>query len=239
MSSVGQSFSLGSETFRVNVTGTHNVFEAAAGKSWLKKLVFISSSDVYGPVEQKALPLRPDHRVNPVSPYAQSKVAAEYLARMYCDQYRVPLVIVRPFNHTGPRQNENFVIPAFCRKIIAAEQGRGKKVVKVGNLNVWRDISDVRDIVRGYRLIAEKGTSGETYHLCSGKAYKIGDLLNKLISFSDIGIKAQKDTGLFRNTDIPVLRGSFYKTTKQIGWKPEISIVTTLTDTLEFWRTVS
>ncbi len=235
-SSVGRSFSKGDLTFRVNVFGTYNILEAVRGRKWLKKMVLVSSSDVYGPVGTKDLPLRPNHVLNPVSPYAQSKAAAEYLAQTYADQYDVPVVTVRSFNHSGPRQNPDFVIPAFCRKIVDVEGSVGKKTVATGNLSARRDISDVRDIVRGYRLLAEKGTAGKVYHLCCGRAYRIGDLLNRLIGLSDIRIKVTRDPALYRKTDIPSLQGSFYSTRKDVGWKPNIDIVTTLSDTLRYWR---
>jgi len=236
VSSVGQSFDMGVKTFTINVIGTQNVYEAIRGKNWLKKVVFVSSSDVYGPIKPENLPLKPNNLFNPISPYAQSKAAAEYLSRMYREQYDIPLVIVRAFNHTGPRQSPDFVIPSFCRKIVAAEKTRGKKTVAVGNLKVKRDICDVRDIVRGYRLLAEKGVPGEDYHLCSGRAYGIGELLNRLLSWSDPGIKVRQDKRLYRPADIPVLRGSYYKTRIITGWKPKIKIDRTLKDTMEFWR---
>jgi len=236
LSSVGQSFSQGESTFRVNVIGSYNVFQAARDSRRLTKLVFVSSADVYGPVRPAELPLKPDRLLNPVSPYAQSKAAAEYLARLYFDQYDLPLVIARSFNHSGPRQNPNFVIPALCQKIVEAELSDGRKTVTVGNLSARRDISDVRDIVRGYRLLAEKGTCGKTYHLCTGKAYRIGDLLNKLIALSDTPIKVARDKALFRKTDIPILRGSFLATRRDVGWKPDIAIAATLKDTLAYWR---
>ncbi len=234
-SSVGRSFAQGGLTFRVNVFGTYHILEAVRGRKWLKKMVLVSSSDVYGPVGKKDLPLKPNHPLNPVSPYAQAKVAAEYLARTYADQYDVPVVTARSFNHSGPRQNPDFVIPAFCRKIVEAERF-GKKTIATGNLSARRDISDVRDIVRGYRMLAEKGAAGKVYHLCRGRAYRIGDLLKRLIGLSDIHIEVTRDPALYRKTDIPALQGSFHATRKEIGWKPTIDIGKTLSDTLRYWR---
>jgi GDP-4-dehydro-6-deoxy-D-mannose reductase len=236
VSSVGQSFSIGELTFRVNVIGSYNIFEALRGKDRLKKILYTSSSDVYGPIKPKDMPLKPNRPFNPVSPYAQSKAAAEYLARIYIEQYEMPMVIARSFNHTGPRQNPDFAVPAFCRKIAAVEQSRSKEAITVGNLSARRDISDVRDIVRGYRLLAEKGSAGQVYHLCSGKAYRIGDLLKKLTGFTDTPIRKSRDPELYRKVEIPVLQGSYYKTRRDIGWKPEISIDRTLKDTLDYWR---
>jgi GDP-4-dehydro-6-deoxy-D-mannose reductase len=236
VSSVGQSFSMGDRTFRVNVYGTHNILEAIRRWRNLRRILIVSSSDVYGPVGKDDLPLRPTRLLNPVSPYAQSKAAAEYLARTYIDQYQLPVIVVRAFNHSGPRQNSNFVIPAFCRKIVEAERSRRKYTIGVGNLSARRDISDVRDIVRGYRLVAEKGAVGNTYHLCSGKAYRIGELLNRLIALSDTPIKVTRDSGLIRKTDIPALRGSYHSTRRDTGWRPQMTIATTLADTMQYWR---
>lgn len=236
VSSVGQSFKMGEMTFRVNVFGTHNILEAVRGKKWLKKIILISSSDVYGPVKPKDIPLKPSQLFNPVSPYALSKAAGEYLARVYIDQYEAPIIIVRPFNHTGPKQSTDFVIPAFCNKIVTAEHSKNKRVISVGNLSARRDLSDVRDIVRGYRMVAEKGKLGKTYHLCSGRGYRIGDLLNKLIGLSDIGIKSKVDKKLLRKVDVPILRGSYHETNEDVGWKPKIKIEQTLSDTLDFQR---
>lgn len=234
--SVGKSFSMGEETIRVNTLGSYHLFDALRDKSWLKKLVYVSSSDVYGPVKSKDLPLRPDTPIHPVSPYAQSKAAAELIARAYIARHGLPIVIVRSFNHTGPRQGPDFVIPAFSQKIVAAERSRGKATIKVGNLTARRDLSDVRDIVRGYRLLAERGQVGGLYHLCSGKAHSISRLLNMLLALSDKTINVQQDKSLYRTIDIPVLRGSFDITQQEIGWKPEIGLKTTLADTLNFWR---
>ncbi len=236
MASVGKSFIEAEKTFKVNVIGTTNIFEAIKNKSWLKRLIFISSSDVYGLVKPNDLPLKPTQIPNPINPYAQSKVAGEYLSTIYFGQFGAPIIIVRAFNHTGPGQTPDFAIPAFSRKIAKAEISRKNGIITVGNLSARRDLSDVRDIVRGYRMIAEKGRSGEIYQLCSGRDYQIGVLLKKLIELSDKPIRIKKDKKLFRKIDLPVLRGSYHKVKKEIGWKPEIPLKMTLKDTLEYWR---
>ena len=212
------------------------MLDAVVGHSWLKMFLLASSSDVYGFLRPRDLPVKPDRLPNPVSPYARSKVAAEYLVRTYCEQYQVPAVIVRAFNHTGPRQSADFVIPAFCKKIVRAERSRGRKTVSVGNLEARRDISDVRDIVRGYRLLAEKGRPGRIYHLCSGRARRIGDLLERLLIESRMPIKVVKDKRIFRPTDLPILQGSNFSSRRDTGWRPEIPIEETLADCLSFWR---
>lgn len=235
-SSVARSFENGELAFKVNTIGTYNIYSAVTKLNDLKGLVFPSSSDVYGPVRPEDLPLQPDRLLNPLSPYAQSKAAAEYLSRIFIDQYKLPIMVVRAFNHTGPRQDENFAIPAFCKKIVEAEKSGGEKTVKVGNLKAARDISDVRDIVRGYRMLAEQGNPERTYQLCSGRSYRMGDLLNRLISFSDTKIKVETDQSLYRKVDIPELRGNYHWTSKDVGWKPHFRIEETLRDTLNWWR---
>ncbi|MFH1699478.1 MAG: GDP-mannose 4,6-dehydratase [Candidatus Zixiibacteriota bacterium] len=236
MSSVGKSFTQAERTFKVNVDGTINIFDAAKNKSWLKKLIFVSSSDVYGLVKPSDLPLKSSQIPNPMNPYSQSKVVGEYLSKIYFGQFGTPIVIVRAFNHTGPRQRLDFAIPSFSRKIAKAETSPKNGIITVGNLLARRDLSDVRDIVRGYRMLAEKGRSGEIYQLCSGRDYRIGDLLKKLVEMSDKPIRIKKDMKLFRKSDLPVLRGSYNKVKKEIGWKPEIPLKATMADTLEYWR---
>ncbi len=216
--------------------GTINILEVVRNAGWLKKLVFVSSADVYGPVRPKDLPLKPSQAIYPISPYAASKAAAEHIARIFIDQYQMPIVITRPFNHSGPRQSEGFVISSFCRKIASAEKPRGRKTIKVGNLTAKRDFSDVRDIVRGYRLLAEKGRVGGIYHLCSGRAYTIKEVLRKLKAMSTVAIEEHRDERLYRKSDIPVLCGSYKGTTRDVGWRPRIKIDTTLADSLAYWR---
>lgn len=236
MASVGNSFKEAEKTFKVNVVGTTNIFDALKNKSWLKKLIFVSSSDVYGLVKTNDLPLKTTQIPNPLNPYSQSKMTGEYVSKIYCSQFGTPIIIVRAFNHTGPRQTPDFAIPAFSSKIAKAEKSTRNGVITVGNLSARRDLSDVRDIVRGYRMIAEKGRAGEIYNLCSGKDYQIGDVLKKLVGLSDKPIRIKKDKKLFRKIDLPVLRGSYYKAKKEISWKPEIPLKVTLKDTLKYWR---
>lgn len=212
------------------------MLDAIVGQSWLKRFLQVSSSDVYGLLKPRDLPVKPDRLPDPVSPYARSKVAAEYLVRTYYEQYHVPAVIVRAFNHTGPRQSADFVIPAFCKKIVRAERSRGQRRISVGNLEARRDISDVRDIVRGYRFLAEKGRSGQVYHLCSGRTHRIADLLKRLLAQSAVPIKVVKDKKIFRPTDLPILQGSNFSSRRDTGWRPEMPIEKTLADCLQFWR---
>ncbi len=224
------------EVFRVNINGTQNILNAARNMKSIKKIIIVSSSDVYGIVKPKDMPLKPGRLLNPVSPYSQTKVAVEYLAQSYIEYYDLPAIIVRSFNHSGPRQSTDFVIPSLCQKISKAENQNGKSPVTIGNMEARRDFSDVRDIVRGYRMIAERGKIGRIYQLCSGRDKKVSEILGILISFAKAPIKVKRDKKLMRKSDIPILRGSYYNTKKDVGWKPSIPIEKTLYDTLEYWR---
>jgi len=235
-SSVGRSFANERLTYDINFTGTLNVLEAAVELPNLKKLIYISSSDCYGKFTPKTKILKEDDRLNPISPYAISKVAAEHLCCMYHSRFSLPILIARSFNHSGPGQNENFVIPSFCKQIALIEKGKQPPVMKVGDLSVKRDISDVRDIVHGYRLLAEKGSKSTVYQLCSGKSISIKSVLQKLIKLSQIKISVEIDKKIFRKNDIPIIRGDFSRAKKELGFSPKYTIDKTLSDSLEYWR---
>ncbi len=163
IASVGRSFEMEQITFRVNFDGTLNMLEAARQHARLKSFLFVGSADSYGiiPATQQNFSLS-GQCFNPISPYGIAKAAAEYASRYYHRAHGLPVVIARSFNHSGPRQTDNFVIPSFAKQIAMIEAGRQKPVLMVGDLSAKRDFSDVRDIVRGYRLLAEKGKPGES-----------------------------------------------------------------------------
>ncbi len=235
-SSVGQSFAYERLTYDINFNGTLNLLEASVGLQKLRKFVFISSSECYGKFSPKTKTLTEDEPLNPISPYGISKVAAEHLCKLYHSRFELPVVIARAFNHAGPGQNENFVIPSFCKQIAMIEAGRQKPVMYVGNLSAKRDLSDVRDIVRGYRLMAEKGKAGVVYQLCSGKSITIQSVLNKLVKLTKKKINVKIDKKFFRKNDIPLIRGDFSKAKKEIGYNPNYKIDKTLLNSLNYYR---
>ena len=234
--SVGRSHQEIRGTLRVNLDGTLNVLEAARQLKGLKQLLFISSAEVYGIFTPKTKTLTENQPVNPVSPYGISKAAAERLALYYRRVFELPVVIIRAFNHSGPRQTEDFVIPAFARQIALIEAGQQKPVLKVGDLSARRDFSDVRDIVRGYRLAAEKGTPGEIYQLCSGKAVTVQKVLDTLLAGAQKKVTVKPDPSRMRKADIPLLRGTNRKAATQFGFTIRYNLKETLTDTLDYWR---
>lgn len=235
-SSVGRSFAHERLTYDINFIGTLNVLDAAKDIKNLRKFVFISSSECYGAFKPKTKLLKEDDPLNPISPYGISKVAAEQICQLFHSRYKMPLSISRSFNHSGPGQNENFVIPSFCKQIVAIEKKKQKPVMKVGNLSVKRDLSDVRDIVKGYRLMAEKGKDGQVYQFCSGKAIAIKTVLDKLIKLSPEKIFVKIDKKIFRKNDIPIIRGDNSRAKKELGFSLNFTIDNTLEDSLNYWR---
>lgn len=234
IASVSESFRNETLTFEINFNGTVNLLAAALGIKRLKKILFVGSSDSYGRAGTKTL--TENQPFNPVSPYGISKAAAEYACRFYHRQHGSPVVVTRAFNHSGPRQTDSYVIPAFARQIAAIEAGKQRPAIKVGDLSARRDLSDVRDVVSGYRLAAVKGKPGEVYQLCSGRAVAISRVLDMLLAMTDRTITVKVDRKKMRKSDLPVLRGSRRKATQQLGFRIRYKLKDTLKDTLDYWR---
>lgn len=231
---VGGSWTNPLETLRVNVEGTANVLDAAR-LAGCRRVVAITSADVYGLVTDADLPLRETQALRPVSPYAASKAAAD----MYCLQaglgHDLDVVRVRAFNHLGPGQSDRFVASAIASRIAACERD-GTHTVRIGNLDARRDFTDVRDVVRAYRALMIDGEAGEAYHVCSGVDRSVRDLTDILVEHSTTEINLEPDPDLLRPADLRVLRGDNTKITDRTGWSPTIPIEQTLADLLEFWR---
>jgi GDP-4-dehydro-6-deoxy-D-mannose reductase len=236
MASVGRSFEMERMTFLVNFEGTLNVLDAARSHPGLKKFIYISSADCYGIFSPKNKTLQENQPLNPISPYGISKAASEQAVQYYYRAYGLPATVSRSFNHSGPRQSDSFAIPSFAHQIAAIEIGRQKPELQVGDLSVKRDVSDVRDIVSGYRLLAEKAKPGSIFHLCSGKAIKVQKILEMLLTLSRVKISVKVDKSRLRKADIPVLRGDNHKAVRELGYKIKYPLKTTLMDTLNYWR---
>lgn len=236
LAAVGPSFSRPTETLEVNLMGTARLYEILRGVKSTKKIVFVSSADIYGPLPPERMPIKPDYPLRPVSPYGASKAAADILSYQYFRAYGLPVVRVRAFNHTGPRQATGYVIPDFCSQIARIEHGRKRGVIKVGDLSAKRDLADVRDIVEGYRLAAKRGAVGEAYILASGKADRIRNYLELLTKMANAEITVRVDQALIRPVEVPLLVGSITKAKKELSFRPRYRIEQTLLDTLEYWR---
>ncbi len=233
-SDVGGSWQTPAATFRANAEGTLNILWAAR-ESGAERVLTIGSADIYGKVTEADLPITEDLDLRPVSPYAASKVAADYVALQAHLGYDQHVVRARPFNHLGPGQTDRFVAPALAGRV-AANELAGEKVVKVGNLSPKRDFTDVRDVVRAYRLLVERGRSGEVYNVCSGTAIAVQELAEQFIAMATIPMTLEADPDLQRPVDIPVLLGDNSRIVADTGWRPEIPLSQTLQDLLDDQR---
>lgn len=227
---VAASWAAPERALRVNVLGSHNLLEGLRNTSAGCPILMIGSATVYRPSSEA---ISENHPIGPSSPYGVSKVAQEMLAA------RAPgagVFIARPFNHAGPRQSTAYVTSSFARQIAEIEAGRVEPVLRVGNLDARRDITDVRDTVRAYRLLVDRGRPRRPYNVCSGIAYRIGDLLEILIGMSHTRITVQLDPSRLRPSDNPIIAGDHSRLSEETGWQPEIPIERTLGDLLAYWR---
>ena len=233
-SSAAKSFEQPVETFRINVTGTWNLIEAVRAHAPKARMLIVGSGEVYGPLAQGTRATE-DSPFNPVSPYALSKAAADALAELHARAPGLDVVRTRSFGHTGPGQDPRFVVPSFARQIAAIERG-AEPVVRVGNLAVARDLTDVRDIVRAYVLLLEKGRAGEAYNVCRGVTVRLTDMVRMLAERSRVPLRIEVDLARVRTADVAWLAGDPAKLERDTGWRAEIAFERTLDDVLEEWR---
>ncbi len=233
--SVGSSWEDQSATFAVNTFGTLNVLSGALACNRPPRVLLISSAEVYGRVSADELPIRENHPFAPASPYAASKAAAEMIGLQAWLGRGLDVIRVRPFNHTGPGQRADFVVPALARQVAAAAAG-GTDTIETGNLLARRDITDVRDVVRAYRMLVELGTPGDVYNVCSGEAVSIEEVVRRLMALAGVDLKIVVDPSRFRPADLPELRGDSSRLRAATGWTPEIPLDDTLAAVLDDWR---
>jgi GDP-4-dehydro-6-deoxy-D-mannose reductase len=231
---VGASWSDPVGVLRVNAEGTLNVLRACESAS-VHRVLAVASADVYGVVAEAELPLTEESPLRPTSPYAASKAAADALALQAHLGHGLGVIRVRPFNHLGPGQSEKFVAPALAARIARAERDSLDTIV-VGNLSARRDMTDVRDVVRAYRLLVARGTPGEVYNVCSGADVAIQELADQLVALAERPITLEPDPSLLRPVDLPVLRGDASKLRAATGWSPAIPVEQTLADLLDDMR---
>jgi len=225
-------------TFDTNLYGTLNLYQAVIEQKISPKILFIGSADEYGIVNENNLPIKENCPLNPVNPYSISKASADYLSFFYFKRDDLNIVRVRPFNHIGPRQAPDFVCSSFAKQIVEIEKGIRDPKIMVGNLEVKRDFTDVRDMVRAYWLALQRGKMGEVYNISSGRAIQIKELLDNLLELSSKNIEILKDPQRMRPSDNPVLLGDSAKFRGKSGWEPEIPLAKTLKDVLNYWRKV-
>ena len=229
---VGRSWDSTETTFATNVRGTHHLLQALERAGAGARVLVPSSALVYASANEA---LTEEHPLMPGSPYGLSKLAQEMLARR--TNGLLGVTIARSFNHVGPRQDPQFVASSFARRIADIEKGRWDPEISVGNLEARRDLTDVRDTVRAYTLILERGTPGRPYNVCSGRAITMGHLLDLLLARARVPVTVKVDPARYRPNDTPLLLGDPSRVHDDLGWTAEISLEQTLDDLLEYWRT--
>lgn len=234
-SSVGVSWAKPLETIMTNIVGTVNLFECIKELGLKCRVLIIGSSEQYGEVPVEMLPIKETYDTNASNPYAITKKTQEDFAKLYCENENIEIIFVRAFNHIGPGQNEKFVVSNWLHQIVAMENSTEDHILKVGNINVKRDFTDVRDIVRGYYLLMQKGNSGEVYNIGSGNSITLSELLNVMTECSALDdIKIEVDESRLRTNDVADIRCDNSKIFNDIGWKPEIAIKTSIQDAITF-----
>ncbi|MCK4463544.1 MAG: GDP-mannose 4,6-dehydratase [Candidatus Omnitrophica bacterium] len=233
---VPTSWSAPQETLTTNIIGQLNIFEAIRDAKISPLIQIAGSSEEYGLVREKDIPIKETCPLAPLSPYAVSKVGQDFLGYQYFKSYGLKVARTRAFNHTGPRRGEFFCCSNFAMQIVRTEKGLQKKEILVGNLKAVRDFTDVRDMVKGYWLSLSKGKPGEVYNICSGKGYSVKEILDILLSLAKVKIKIKEDNKRMRPSDVPKLIGDNSKFTARTGWKPKISFRKTMEDLLNWWR---
>ena len=228
----GKSFAQPADVLRVNAMGTDHLLRALARHAPRARALVTSTGFVYQPGDTAA---SEDAQLRPASPYALSKLAQEMVARHAGATTPVEVIVCRPFNHLGPRQSADYFAPNFARQIAAIARGLTEPVLKVGNLTARRDLSDVRDVVRAYVGLMARGTAGQVYNVCAGRAVAVRDVLDGLIAISGVQVDVQVSPELLRPVDQPLLLGTRDKIGAAIGWAPEIPLETTLRDLLAEW----
>ncbi|CAB4863963.1 unannotated protein [freshwater metagenome] len=229
LSHVGSSWLNPSAVVDVNVSGTTNVLAAAREVVPKATVLFVSSAEVYGPRSPEEMPLRESIEPRPASPYAASKLAGEVFAQQAVRGFGQRVVIARPCNHVGPGQSPSFFIPGIASRMVEATRS-GATDIAVGNLTSRRDFTDVRDVVRAYRLLVERGVAGEVYVVASGRDVLMYDVADELRQLVNPQLRFVEDSALLRPVDVPLLRGDASKLEAATGWRPEISWSETLAD---------
>jgi len=237
ITNVGESWGAPRQTFEVNAVGTLNLLESARQLAVSPRVILVCSAEVYGQVGPAELPLTEDSPLRPVSPYAASKVAAEFLGLQAFLAHGLPVIRVRAFNHIGPGQADTFVVSSLAHQIAKARAGGGAGVIEVGNLTPQRDFTDVRDVVRAYRLLAQSGVPGAVYNICSGQAVAIEEIAHLLLGLAGTDIRLEVDPARVRPVEVPILCGDNGRLVAATGWDRQFTLQQTLADVLAWWST--
>lgn len=224
------------QTLEGNIRIQFNVLQACVTLGIAPRVLVISSADIYCGVKPNELPLHEQMPLQPTNAYSLSKVTQDMMGLQYYLEHRLPIVRARPFNHIGRGQRLNFVAPDFAMQIARIEAGEQAPVIEVGNLEAQRDFTDVRDIIRAYALLMQKGEPGEVYNIASGKAYSIHYMLETLLSYAEIPITVRVEPSRLRAVDVPLIVGDYSKLKQATQWEPRYRFEDTLRDVLDDCR---
>jgi GDP-4-dehydro-6-deoxy-D-mannose reductase len=230
---VSSSFATSVPHLRTNVLGTHHLLEAVRRSTRACRVLVVSSSQIYQNSDE---PLDENAALLPSTPYGLSKLAQDRLADAAWREDDLDIVIARPFNHAGPRQSADFVVSSFARQIALIEEGLAAPELRVGNLEARRDMTDVRDVVEAYDVLMSSAPAGRPFNICSGRAWKVRDLLDELLHFARFPIRVTVDQSRIRPVDVAVVQGDASRIRSELKWTPQIPVERPLSDPLEWWR---
>lgn len=236
-SDVGGSWQQPWTAYELNIQCQLNLLEGLSRWQPKCRILVVSSNEVYGLVQPEDLPIDEQTVFRPNTPYGVSKIAQDMMALQYWNSHKLPVLRARSFNHIGPAQAEEFVASAFAKQIAEIEEGLRPPVVNVGNLAAERDFTDVRDVIRAYWLIIEKGEPGQVYNVGSGRSYPVQYILDTLIDLSPADIRVTVDPDRLRPSDVPVSICDNTRLCAATGWQPHYKLEETLAELLDFWRT--
>lgn len=234
----GRSFQESDAAWAGNLHATRNLYDAVIRWNGRPRILSVGSGLVYGEGKSPEDSFAEDAPFRPTIPYATSKAAADLLGYQYSRNPGLDIVRARPFNHTGPRQAPEYAVPSFAKQIAAIECGRQAPLLETGNLTPRRDLTDVRDVVNAYQLLAERGKSGEAYNIARGASVSMQTVLERLLARSAVRVEIRARADLLRASDAAVVQGNATRLAAETGWRPRYSLDQTLTDTLDYWRQV-
>lgn len=238
-SSVSLSWKNPKLTVDINITGSIHILDSIRSiENYQPRILLIGSGEEYGHIKPTDSPITEDTTLHPGNIYAVTKTCQNMIGKIYADAYQMNIIMVRAFNHIGPKQLPTFVVSDFCKQVAEIEKGIREPIIYVGNLTAKRDFTDVRDVVRAYSLLIQFGINGETYNVGSGHAVSIETILNTILSLSNISIRSEISSGKLRPVDIPIIEADISKLKSVISWEPIFSLNQTLLDTLAYWRTI-
>ncbi len=235
-SSVAVSWKNPGLTIDINIKGSVNVLDAVRELYYKPRVLLIGSGEEYGHIRPGETPISEDNHLRPGNLYAATKVCQNMIAKIYTTAYDMELIMVRAFNHIGPKQVPIFVVSDFCKQVVEIEKGVREPVMMVGNLKAMRDFTDVRDVVRAYALLVEHGKAGETYNVGSGHAVSIQDVLDLIISQSSAEVEVKVDPNKIRPVDVPIIEADTTKLREATGWERKIPLEQTIRETMDYWR---